>query len=100
MGGAGVHQEPVKRAEAGGQGSTAEGPRVVASYKVSRGFESGLKKMGRVSYEFEYRVALERLRGKHPEIAIKQDLFAKCPEDTDVEMDLNQPFDDSTSSEK
>ncbi|RWW40031.1 hypothetical protein BHE74_00054584 [Ensete ventricosum] len=25
-------------------------------------FESGLKKMGRISYEFEYQVALERLR--------------------------------------
>ncbi|RWW76313.1 hypothetical protein BHE74_00015606 [Ensete ventricosum] len=72
----------------------AEGPRVVASYKASRGLESGLEKMGRVSYEFEYRVALERLRGKHPEIAIKQVLFAECPDDTNVEMDLNQPFDD------
>ncbi|RWW82209.1 hypothetical protein BHE74_00009336 [Ensete ventricosum] len=45
-----------------------KGPKAVAAYKASRGFESGLKKMRRVSYEFGYRVALERLRGKHLEI--------------------------------
>ncbi|RWW67767.1 hypothetical protein BHE74_00024788, partial [Ensete ventricosum] len=43
-----------------------EGAKAVVGYKASRGFESGLKKMGWVSYEFEYRVALKRLRGKHP----------------------------------
>ncbi|RZS00298.1 hypothetical protein BHM03_00029974 [Ensete ventricosum] len=75
-----------------------EGPRVVAAYKASRGFESGLGKMGRVSYEFEHRVALERLRGKHPEIEVEQDPFAECPEDANVEMDLSQPFNDSTPS--
>ncbi|RWW26393.1 hypothetical protein GW17_00009217 [Ensete ventricosum] len=31
-----------------------EGPRAVAVYKASRGFESGLEKMGRVNYEFGY----------------------------------------------
>ncbi|RWW61082.1 hypothetical protein BHE74_00031873 [Ensete ventricosum] len=46
-----------------------------------------------------YRVALERLWGKHPEITIERDPFAD-PEDANVEMDLNQPFDDSTPSEK
>ncbi|RWW33504.1 hypothetical protein GW17_00001789 [Ensete ventricosum] len=44
----------------------AEGQKAVVAYKASRGFESGLEKMGRVSYEFGYRVALERLWGKHP----------------------------------
>ncbi|RWW83405.1 hypothetical protein BHE74_00008092, partial [Ensete ventricosum] len=51
-----------------GQGS---GPKAVAAYKMSRGFESGLEKMGRVSYEFGYRMTLERLRGKHSEIEIE-----------------------------
>ncbi|RZS07084.1 hypothetical protein BHM03_00037870 [Ensete ventricosum] len=37
------------------------GPKAVAAYKASRGFELGLEKMRRVSYEFEYQVALERL---------------------------------------
>ncbi|RZS18029.1 hypothetical protein BHM03_00050251 [Ensete ventricosum] len=48
-----------------------EGPKAVAAYKASQGFESSLEKMGRVSYEFGYRVVLERLRGKHTEIAIE-----------------------------
>ncbi|RWW73086.1 hypothetical protein BHE74_00019070 [Ensete ventricosum] len=66
-----------------------EGPKVVATYKASRGFESSLEKMGRVSYEFEYRVTLEQLRGKHPEIVIEQNPFVEYPEDVHVKMDLN-----------
>ncbi|RZS17041.1 hypothetical protein BHM03_00049146 [Ensete ventricosum] len=77
-----------------------EGSKVVAAYKASRGFESSLEKMGRVSYEFVYRVVLEQLRGKHPDIMIELDPFAECPEDANVEMDLDQPFDDDTPSEK
>ncbi|RZS06216.1 hypothetical protein BHM03_00036842 [Ensete ventricosum] len=77
-----------------------ERAKVVAAYKASRGFESGLEKMGRVSYEFGYRVALERLRGKHHEIEVEQDLFVECPKDANVKMDLNQPFYDSSPSEK
>ncbi|RRT48318.1 hypothetical protein B296_00048282 [Ensete ventricosum] len=67
----------------------AEGSKVVTAYKASRGFELGLEKMGRVNYEFGYRVALEQLRGKHLEIAIEQDPIAECPDDANVEMDLN-----------
>ncbi|RWW61474.1 hypothetical protein BHE74_00031460 [Ensete ventricosum] len=78
----------------------AEGQKAVAAYKASEGFESGLKKMGRVSYEFGYRMALERLRGKHPDITIEQDPFAECSEDANIEMDLDQPFNDGTPSEK
>ncbi|RRT64300.1 hypothetical protein B296_00029613 [Ensete ventricosum] len=60
----------------------AEGPKAVIAYKASRGFESGLEKIGRVSYEFGYRVALEQLHGKHPEIEVEQDRFTECPEET------------------
>ncbi|RWV83163.1 hypothetical protein GW17_00055269, partial [Ensete ventricosum] len=67
----------------------AERPKAVAAYKASLGFESGLEKMGRFIYKFGYRVALERLRGKHPEIAIEQDPFVECPYDVNVEIDLN-----------
>ncbi|RWW41239.1 hypothetical protein BHE74_00053289 [Ensete ventricosum] len=77
-----------------------EGQKAVTAYKGSQGFEFDLEKMGRVSYEFGYRVALERLRGKHPDIMIKLDPFAECLEDANVEMDLDQPFNDSTPSEK
>ncbi|RWW19001.1 hypothetical protein GW17_00016977 [Ensete ventricosum] len=76
-----------------------EGPKVVIAYKASRGFELGLEKMGRVNYEYRYQVALEQLRGKHPEIAIEQDPFVECPDDANMEMDLNQSFDDSAPSE-
>ncbi|RWW76548.1 hypothetical protein BHE74_00015349 [Ensete ventricosum] len=78
----------------------AEGQKAVATYKASRVFESGLEKMGRVGYEFGYRVALERLRGKHLDVMIKLEPFAKCSKDANVEMDLDQPFDDGTPSEK
>ncbi|RRT82776.1 hypothetical protein B296_00000096 [Ensete ventricosum] len=77
-----------------------EGQKAMVTYKASRGFESILEKMGRVSYEFGCRVALERLRGKHPDITIEQDPFAECSEDANVEMDLNQPFDNGITSEK
>ncbi|RWV96997.1 hypothetical protein GW17_00040246 [Ensete ventricosum] len=55
---------------------------------------------GEVNYKFGYRVALERLWGKHLEIVIEHDPFDECPDDAKVEMDLNQPFDDSTPSKK
>ncbi|RRT85574.1 hypothetical protein B296_00000925 [Ensete ventricosum] len=44
---------------------------------------------GRVNYEFGYRVALERLWGKHPKVEVEQDPFAECPEDAKVMMDLS-----------
>ncbi|RRT83655.1 hypothetical protein B296_00004919 [Ensete ventricosum] len=74
----------------------AEEPKAVDAYKASRGFESGLEKMGWVSYEFGYWVVLERLQVKHPKIEIKQDPFAECPKDANVGMDLNQPFNEVT----
>ncbi|RRT47570.1 hypothetical protein B296_00029420 [Ensete ventricosum] len=76
-----------------------EGQKVVAAYKASRGFKSGLEKMGRVSYEFGYWVALEQLRGKHLDIKIKWDPL-ECSKYANVEMDLDQPFDDGTPFEK
>ncbi|RWW72475.1 hypothetical protein BHE74_00019718 [Ensete ventricosum] len=78
----------------------AKGQKAVVAYKASQGFKSGLEKMGRVSYEFGYRVALERLRGKHLDFMIELDPFAECSKDANVEMDLNRPFDDDTPSEK
>ncbi|RRT49757.1 hypothetical protein B296_00036525 [Ensete ventricosum] len=85
-----------------GRPSSLGGRRPLANRgdSIPRRFESSLEKMGRVSYEFGYRVALERLRGKHLEIMIELDPFAECSEDTNVEMDLDQPFDDGTPFEK
>ncbi|RRT85115.1 hypothetical protein B296_00004625 [Ensete ventricosum] len=78
----------------------AEGPKVVATYKASRGFESSLEKMGRITYEFGYRVALERLRAKHLEAEVEQDLFNECHEDGNVKNDLCRSVDDGTPSKK
>ncbi|RRT55436.1 hypothetical protein B296_00027047 [Ensete ventricosum] len=62
----------------------AEGPKAVVAYKASRGFESSLKKMGRISYEFGHRGALEWLRGSHPEVEVEDDPFAECPKDGNI----------------
>ncbi|RWW20104.1 hypothetical protein GW17_00015803 [Ensete ventricosum] len=51
--------------------------KVVTSYKASQGFESGLEKMGRISYEFGYRAVLERFPGRHPKAAIEENPFAE-----------------------
>ncbi|RRT55104.1 hypothetical protein B296_00048712 [Ensete ventricosum] len=77
-----------------------KGPKAMASYKASRGFESSLEKMGKISYEFGYQMALELLRAKYPEAEVEQDPFDECPEDGNVKMDLCHPFDDNTPSEK
>ncbi|RRT70026.1 hypothetical protein B296_00028431 [Ensete ventricosum] len=66
-----------------------KGAKTVAAYKASRGFESGLEKVGWVNYEFGYWVALERLWGKHPKIEVEQDPFIECPKDANVKMDLS-----------
>ncbi|RRT61367.1 hypothetical protein B296_00043120 [Ensete ventricosum] len=50
---------------------------------------------GEVNYKFGYRVALERLWGKHLEIVIEQDPFAECPDDANANAN-----DDSTPSKK
>ncbi|RRT53278.1 hypothetical protein B296_00049956 [Ensete ventricosum] len=77
-----------------------EDPKAVTSYKASQGFESGLEKMGRISYEFGYRVVLERFPSKHSEAAIEENPFAECPKDGNIKMDLCLPFNDITSLEK
>ncbi|RWW63196.1 hypothetical protein BHE74_00029638 [Ensete ventricosum] len=64
--------------------------RAVEKYKESPGFEMGLVRMGRVSLEYGYQLALARLEARHPGVEIELDPFATLPEDTD-----EQPFDDS-----
>ncbi|RWV95706.1 hypothetical protein GW17_00041648 [Ensete ventricosum] len=76
-----------------------EGLKAITQYKASQGFESGLVKMGRVSYEFGYRVAVKRFRAKYLNSAVEENLFAELPEDANMKMDLCQPFDDSATLE-
>ncbi|RZS28488.1 hypothetical protein BHM03_00062081 [Ensete ventricosum] len=48
------------------ESARAELPRqAIDDYKESAGFKEGLKRMGRVTYEYGYRVALTRFRSLH-----------------------------------
>ncbi|RRT31491.1 hypothetical protein B296_00051578 [Ensete ventricosum] len=67
--------------------------RVVKKYKESSGFEMGLVRMGRVSLEYGYQLSLARLQARHPGVEIELDPFVTLPEDADVPMANEQPFD-------
>ncbi|RWW54802.1 hypothetical protein BHE74_00038592, partial [Ensete ventricosum] len=67
----------------------------VEEYKESPGFEMGLVRMGQVSLEYGYQLALARLQARHPGVEIELDPFVTLPEDVDVPMADEQPFDDS-----
>ncbi|RZS03243.1 hypothetical protein BHM03_00033397 [Ensete ventricosum] len=71
----------------------------VAEYKGSLGFKEGLKRMGRVTYEYGYRVARARFRARHPDADVEEDPFTIYPEDDSVPMERQQDFDDSAPPE-
>ncbi|RRT76474.1 hypothetical protein B296_00006355 [Ensete ventricosum] len=58
--------------------------RAVKKYKESPGFEMGLVRMGRLSLEYRYQLALARLQAWHLGVEIELDPFATLPEDADV----------------
>ncbi|RZS24548.1 hypothetical protein BHM03_00057658, partial [Ensete ventricosum] len=60
---------------------------VVVQYKESIGFKEGLKRMGRVTYEYGYRVALARFHARHPDSEVEKDPFTIRPEDDLVPME-------------
>ncbi|RZS12427.1 hypothetical protein BHM03_00043869 [Ensete ventricosum] len=51
--------------------------------------------MGRVTYEYGYRVALARFRARYPDADVEEDPFTIHPEDDLVPMERQQDFDDS-----
>ncbi|RWV79709.1 hypothetical protein GW17_00059109 [Ensete ventricosum] len=67
--------------------------RTIEDYKKSPGFEIGLVRMGRVSLEYGYQLAQARLRARHLGVEIELDPFTPLPEDDDVPMADEQPFD-------
>ncbi|RRT32023.1 hypothetical protein B296_00050369 [Ensete ventricosum] len=82
------------------ESARAELPRQsVIQYKESLGFKEGLKRMGRVTYEYRYRVALARFRARHPDVDVEEDSFTIHPEDDLVPMERQQDFDDSVPPE-
>ncbi|RWW25213.1 hypothetical protein BHE74_00027231 [Ensete ventricosum] len=66
----------------------------IEDYKKSLGFETGLVRMGRVSLEYEYQLALARLQARYLGLEIEVDSFTLLPEDANVPMADEQPFDD------
>ncbi|RZS13971.1 hypothetical protein BHM03_00045612 [Ensete ventricosum] len=71
----------------------------VVQYKESLDFKEGLKRMGRVTYEYGYRVALARFHARHPNAKVEEDPFTMHPEDDLVPMERQQAFDDSVPPE-
>ncbi|RRT31405.1 hypothetical protein B296_00055579, partial [Ensete ventricosum] len=67
--------------------------------RAGGGFKEGLKRMGRVTYEYGYRVALARFRARYPDADIEEDPFTIYPEDDLVPMERQQYFDDSVPLE-
>ncbi|RZS28519.1 hypothetical protein BHM03_00062111 [Ensete ventricosum] len=54
------------------ESARAELPRqTVIQYKESLGFKEGLKRIGRVTYEYGYRVALARFHTQHPDAEVE-----------------------------
>ncbi|RWW82191.1 hypothetical protein BHE74_00009360 [Ensete ventricosum] len=82
------------------ESARAELPRqVIDGYKESADFKEGLKRMGRVTYKYGYRVALARFRSLHPDSEVEEDPFTIRLEDDSVPMERQQAFDDSDPPE-
>ncbi|RRT35277.1 hypothetical protein B296_00047107 [Ensete ventricosum] len=82
------------------ESARAELPKqAVDRYKESAGFKEGLKRMGRVTYEYGYRVALARFHALHPDSEVEEDPFTIHHEDDLVPMKRQQAFDDSDPPE-
>ncbi|RZS22457.1 hypothetical protein BHM03_00055249 [Ensete ventricosum] len=57
----------------------------IEDYKKSSGFEMGLVRMCRVSLEYDYQLALARLRARYPDLEVG-DPFKLLLEDSNVSM--------------
>ncbi|RRT37353.1 hypothetical protein B296_00040896 [Ensete ventricosum] len=58
----------------------------VDRYNESVDFKEGLKRMGRVTYEYGYQMALARFHALHPDSEVEEDPFTIHPEDDLVPM--------------
>ncbi|RWW43956.1 hypothetical protein BHE74_00050328 [Ensete ventricosum] len=82
------------------ESARAELPRQsIVQYKELLGFKEGLKRMGRMTYEYGYQVALARFHPRHPNAEVEEDPFTIHPEDDLVLMERQQAFDDSVPPE-
>ncbi|RZS28476.1 hypothetical protein BHM03_00062077 [Ensete ventricosum] len=70
------------------ESARAELPRQsVVQYKESLGFKEGLIRMGRVTYEYGYRMALACFRARHLDADVEEDSFTIHPDDDLVPME-------------
>ncbi|RWW33129.1 hypothetical protein GW17_00002173 [Ensete ventricosum] len=67
----------------------------ITKYKKSAGFEMSLVRTSQISYEYGYRVALALFKARYPDLEIKEDPFVLLPEDKNMLMEAEQPFDNS-----
>ncbi|XP_064953622.1 uncharacterized protein LOC135606519 [Musa acuminata AAA Group] len=71
---------------------------IIEGYKQASGFQLGLVQSGEVTYEYGYQIALGRFKTRYPELEVEVDPFASHPEDLDVDMPDEVPFDDSVGA--
>ncbi|RWW63128.1 hypothetical protein BHE74_00029716 [Ensete ventricosum] len=70
------------------ESARAELPRQsVVQYKESLGFKEGLNRMGRVTYEYGYQVALAHFGARHPDAEVEEDPLTIHSEDDLVPME-------------
>ncbi|THU54594.1 hypothetical protein C4D60_Mb10t26760 [Musa balbisiana] len=69
--------------------------KLIEDYKGSSGFQLGLVRTGRVSYEYGYRIALARFKARNPNAVVAEDPFDSFLEDMGVDMPAEVPFDDT-----
>ncbi|RWW78573.1 hypothetical protein BHE74_00013204 [Ensete ventricosum] len=91
----GANSEILAERVTSGSNSEISAERVNSGAKL----KEGLKRMGRVTYEYGYRVALARFRARYPDADIEEDPFTIYPEDDLVPMERQQDFDDSAPPE-
>ncbi|RZS27812.1 hypothetical protein BHM03_00061337 [Ensete ventricosum] len=81
------HEASEKKLHETLESARAKLPRqTIVEYKESLEFKEGLKRMGRVTYEYRYRVALARLHTRYPDAEVEEDPFTIHPEDDLVPM--------------
>ncbi|RWW53291.1 hypothetical protein BHE74_00040234 [Ensete ventricosum] len=79
------------------ENARAELPRqAIDRYKESVGFKEGMKRMGRVTYKYEWCWPASM---PYPDSKVEEDPFTIHPEDDLVPMERQQAFDDSDPPE-
>ncbi|RZS20435.1 hypothetical protein BHM03_00052952, partial [Ensete ventricosum] len=63
----------------------------ITQYKEMPNFKLGLKKMGRVSYEYGYRVTLAHFQARYPKLVIEDPYDDNVPMEVEVSFYDNDP---------